>query len=321
MERKYKITIPEPCHENWDEMTPNENGRFCISCSKTVVDFTLMLPNEIQHFFVQNQNNKICGRFKKSQLDTIIIQIPSAVLYSQTHYHKMFLLALFIAMGTTLFSCQDKDGNKQKIDKVEVIEDSLVTKTPHKEEIAVSNDTTPETKYTKRKSRSLLKKEKFFSFTETKPAETMPYAEIYEDTTVYGGVGIDVLPDYPGGIELFYDVLRKEFKIPKDLKKSTGVIKMSFVIEKNGSLDDVKIIEDLGFGTGEEAKRVLEKSRNWTPGETMGKKVRTYYNLPITLELDTLNPEKRKRKFSKITSMQIFKTGESKEETELNLSQ
>ena len=42
MERNFKITIPQPCHENWDQMTPKDNGRFCLSCSKTVVDFTSM---------------------------------------------------------------------------------------------------------------------------------------------------------------------------------------------------------------------------------------------------------------------------------------
>ena len=124
MERKYKITIPEPCREDWNKMTPNKEGRFCGSCSKNVVDFTNMIPEEIQMYFLQNTN--VCGRFKKSQLDSFTIQIPNQVLYSQTHYHKMFLLALFIAMGTTLFSCSDKNGNKQKIDKIEVVEDDTV---------------------------------------------------------------------------------------------------------------------------------------------------------------------------------------------------
>lgn len=125
METKYKITIPKPCHEDWDKMTPDETGRFCNSCSKSVVDFTQMLPDEIQAYFQKHSN--VCGRFKNFQLDSLIIQIPNHVLYSQTKYHKMFLLALFIAMGTTLFSCADKNGNKQKIDKVEIVEDSIKT--------------------------------------------------------------------------------------------------------------------------------------------------------------------------------------------------
>lgn len=119
MDTNHKITIPKPCHEDWNKMTPNGNGKFCGSCSKKVVDFTNMMPNEIQVYFQQHGN--VCGRFKNSQLDSLTIQIPNQILYSQKHYHKIFLLALFIAMGTTLFSCADKNGNKQKIEKVEVV--------------------------------------------------------------------------------------------------------------------------------------------------------------------------------------------------------
>jgi hypothetical protein len=121
METNYKITIPKPCHENWDKMMPNESGRFCGSCAKSVIDFTQMKSSEIQEYFIMNQGKSICGRFKNQQLDSIIIKIPSQVLFSQVHFHKMFLLALLVSMGTTLFSCADKNGNKQKIDGVEVV--------------------------------------------------------------------------------------------------------------------------------------------------------------------------------------------------------
>ena len=123
MKPKLKITIPEPCNENWDKMTPDAAGRFCLVCNKSVIDFTNKLPDEIQHFFKNNKDQEICGRFKKSQLDTISFQIPKQVLYSQTQYHKMFLLALFVAMGTTLFSCAVKNGKKQRISHVELIDD------------------------------------------------------------------------------------------------------------------------------------------------------------------------------------------------------
>jgi hypothetical protein len=124
MDTKYKIAIPKPCHEDWNKMTPNETGKFCGSCVKNVVDFTNMNPTEIQSYFIANQGKNICGLFKNQQLDNIIIKIPSQVLFSQVHFHKMFLLALLISMGTTLFSCADKNGNKQKIDGVEVIGDT-----------------------------------------------------------------------------------------------------------------------------------------------------------------------------------------------------
>ncbi len=123
MKSNFKITIPEPCNEDWDKMTPDETGRFCLVCNKSVIDFTNKLPEEIQQFFLKNQGQTICGRFKNSQLDSVRIQIPSQILFSQTQYHKIFLLALFITLGTTLFSCSDKNGNKQKINRIEIIEE------------------------------------------------------------------------------------------------------------------------------------------------------------------------------------------------------
>ena len=63
------INIPNPCHENWDKMVPADQGRYCISCAKTVVDFSQMSTPEIQNFFKKQKEDKICGHFKSSQLD------------------------------------------------------------------------------------------------------------------------------------------------------------------------------------------------------------------------------------------------------------
>lgn len=128
MESKYKISIPKPCHEDWNQMTTDATGKFCNSCAKSVVDFTKMNATEIQNYFIENQGQNVCGRFKTQQLDSIIIQIPRAILFSPMQFHRMFLLALLIAMGTTLFSCQNKNGDKQKIECVEVV-DSTENKT------------------------------------------------------------------------------------------------------------------------------------------------------------------------------------------------
>ncbi len=122
MKNLYSISIPKPCHEDWKQMTPKEKGRFCDSCAKTVIDFTKMEDYKIQDFINKNRNNRICGHFKQSQLDSINLHIPSQVLEQHQSFHKLFLLVLLIVMGTTLMNCTNKNGDRRKIDSVEVID-------------------------------------------------------------------------------------------------------------------------------------------------------------------------------------------------------
>lgn len=60
------ISIPQPCHEKWNEMTPATEGRFCGSCAKTVIDFTKMSDEHIISYLSKSVN--VCGRFYQDQL-------------------------------------------------------------------------------------------------------------------------------------------------------------------------------------------------------------------------------------------------------------
>ena len=65
--KKLHLSIPEPCHEDWNGMKLVEKGRFCSSCEKQVFDFTR--ATDLQIIETYNKNNSICGRFLPSQLD------------------------------------------------------------------------------------------------------------------------------------------------------------------------------------------------------------------------------------------------------------
>ena len=69
MLKTLRIDIPQPCHENWQAMTPAEQGRHCAACDKVVMDFTAMSEAEIKAFFAQKPK-KTCGRFRPDQLRT-----------------------------------------------------------------------------------------------------------------------------------------------------------------------------------------------------------------------------------------------------------
>ncbi len=67
MENKLSVYIPKPCHEDWNKMSSSEQGRFCKSCSKQVVDFTSMTDQEVLNYFKKSSGN-VCGRFENDQL-------------------------------------------------------------------------------------------------------------------------------------------------------------------------------------------------------------------------------------------------------------
>lgn len=72
-----KLSIPAPCAEKWQEMAPvSYDCRFCASCERQIVDFTLKTDTEILEHL--RRNNNICGRFRNGQLDRNILSRPAA---------------------------------------------------------------------------------------------------------------------------------------------------------------------------------------------------------------------------------------------------
>lgn len=71
---RLKLEIENPCSENWEQMMPDEKGRFCMSCTKQVIDFSKMTDQELIRFFKQNRKTEMCGQLSSSQLDRVLIE-------------------------------------------------------------------------------------------------------------------------------------------------------------------------------------------------------------------------------------------------------
>lgn len=117
----------------------------------------------------------------------------------------------------------------------------------------------------------------------TPPGDGPKQAEVTEDNTIYNSAGIEVKPEFPGGIQKWYSFLKNNFQAP-DEPGLKGKVIVSFVVEKDGSLTDIKVLRDIGFGTGKEAERVLRKGPRWTPAEQNGKKVRCSFIQTFSVE-------------------------------------
>ena len=61
------VYIPNPCHENWNNMVAAEKGKFCNACAKQVIDFSMMSDNQILNYF-KTSTGRTCGRFAQDQL-------------------------------------------------------------------------------------------------------------------------------------------------------------------------------------------------------------------------------------------------------------
>lgn len=98
---------------------------------------------------------------------------------------------------------------------------------------------------------------------------------------------VDKLPAFPNGIENFYKYVASNFRNP-DLESGAIVsVLVAFVVEKDGTLSNIRVLRNSGFGVDKEAIRVLSALKTkWSPGIKNGEKVRTEFTLPIKVKFN-----------------------------------
>lgn len=98
---------------------------------------------------------------------------------------------------------------------------------------------------------------------------------------------VEEMPSYPGGEQKLMTYLRNNIKYPQIAKESgiKGRVFVSFVVEPDGSVSNVKVLRGIGGGCDEEAMRVVKSMPKWKPGKQRGKAVRVSYMLPINFQL------------------------------------
>lgn len=117
--QKIQLSIPEPCNNNWNEMIPSQQGRFCSSCAKEVIDFSTMTDTQVLKYFASINTEKVCGRAYPDQLNRFVTLPVSPK-------KKLFWYWNYIAM-LFLFFC--KTNNVKAQGKIKV--DSETAKSKH----------------------------------------------------------------------------------------------------------------------------------------------------------------------------------------------
>lgn len=98
---------------------------------------------------------------------------------------------------------------------------------------------------------------------------------------------VEKMPEFPGGQDGLIAFLAKTIQYPKEAQEKglQGRVVCSFIVEKNGSLSDVKVIRGIDPSLDQEALRVISVMPKWTPGTQRGKTVRVKYTVPLTFTL------------------------------------
>jgi protein TonB len=99
---------------------------------------------------------------------------------------------------------------------------------------------------------------------------------------------VEQQPEFSGGMAALGQYLQKNLRYPAAAQRAniSGRVFVSFVVNTDGSIQDVQVLKGLGFGTDEEAKRVVQAMPKWRPGKQSGRPVRVKFNLPINFTLE-----------------------------------
>lgn len=106
--------------------------------------------------------------------------------------------------------------------------------------------------------------------------------DLKDDQTVYKLNEVDEKPEFEGGMQKLYTYVTTNFMVPEKsgLKGKTVI---EFIVEKDGTLSDMKVTQDIGYGTREEILRMFKKFKKWKPGKKNAEIVRTLFVFPVNI--------------------------------------
>ena len=117
--------------------------------------------------------------------------------------------------------------------------------------------------------------------------------EVEDSEKVYDVV--EEMPAFPGPPYALYEFLARSIQYPKEArdKNIQGRVIVTFVVEKDGSISDARVVKSVDPLLDTEALRVVNSMHSWTPGKQNGEPVRVKYTVPVSFKLDATTPAER----------------------------
>lgn len=119
------LSIAEPCHQNWGNMLPEQQGKFCLSCQKKVTDFTNMTDAEMLTYFTQSKGNT-CGRFTDDQLERRIAEPKKHSIGKWKYFWQILIPVMFGVYRSEAQTTKGEVATTICIDKSKLVQPVLM---------------------------------------------------------------------------------------------------------------------------------------------------------------------------------------------------
>lgn len=122
---------------------------------------------------------------------------------------------------------------------------------------------------------------------ETKQLDNVIVTQAAPEEEILDGFNVNKMPSFPGGDKDLMKYLAENIEYPAMAREAgiEGVVALGFVVGKDGSINDIQVLKDIGGGCGKEALRVVKAMPKWTPGEANGHAVKVRFTLPVRFKL------------------------------------
>lgn len=261
-----------------NDIYPNGNKKFS---GKTSTRQYLQLEGEAEYYYPSGTLKEKVSHEAGKRLGESFVYYPNGKLYARFEYLPSPVGQL---ESYNIIEYRDSTGNVLVSDGNGYFKYYATTEPDFYEEGRVKN----KVRDGEWKGRSMINK------------APITFTEIYEEGRQISGRSIDIngnaytyikrtkMPEFTGGIPAFSSYLATNIVYPKKSKKDdiSGKVILSFVVNLNGSIEGVKIISSPAADLSAEAKRIIERSPNWQPGEYYGIPVRVQYTQPINFALN-----------------------------------
>jgi TonB family protein len=311
-----KIKINEPCDADWKKMKIGMISRHCELCVKNVMDFTKMSREEILIYLFKNNNKSTCARMYGGQMDFHHQELEAIIEGTRKQKGNLPFVVMSLA-ALALLSCNGgtdlASGFNPTLGKVVPL--GLPTFHDSVKQSKIDSVTRIDTTT---KIDQSLKTGKIISEEPTKIICTPKKGEIervvdvlmgdviaietgeieLHEPIVAGNVIVnkveraieiaEVMPEFVGGMDSLMSYLSKNINYPKKAQKLgiEGRVFLQFIVEKDGSITNSKILRGIEKSMDKEAMRVVNAMPSWIPGNNRGEVVAVKYTLPIKFVIE-----------------------------------